>query len=347
MALNDAQKKEALQSALCVAFGTSLIVLVLEFFRIPNCYLSLSLAATLSLLPTCLFSHLVARIVALSLGILSAMLVLIAFPQAPWFYLPLAGVIPAVGYAIFFKHSGPGSAFAFSAFFLAFHITIVSKNFSEDLIIEALNLWCQAAITIVIVHLVSIVIKEKKPLTNYAKFNFSSMVSIGLTVCVAIILETMIKSDQAARLVMASISTIATLEIEKSTDLFLQRMLGYVLGAVIATGFIISLVAIGNNIAIYLLALGSLFGFLEWIACFFNKQATLYRAITAMISFSIFMTPAPDMNFNIAYERIANSLIAFFTAIIVFLIVRECKKITERLMASLESQINIPELTGD
>jgi large-conductance mechanosensitive channel len=331
MRLNEAEKKEALQSALCAALGTAGTVLILEFFRIPNCYLSLSLACFLSLLPRAPLSHLAMRIAALSLGLLLSMAVLVFFPEAPWFYIPLIGTISAIGYSIFFKHSGPASAYAFSAFFLAFHVTMIANHLSQDPVIEALNLWCQATITMIIVYLACLITKDKKPTPVFAKFTSSSMISMGLTLTVAVLWDATIKSDQAARLVMASISGIAALELEKSTGNFVQRMFGYFLGAAIATAFIVAAVALGNNITVYIVAVGGLFGLLEWLSSLFQHQATIYRAIAGMISFSIFMTPAPDRNFHIAYERITNSLLGFLLAIVVFLIVRECTRLTNRI----------------
>ncbi len=50
-----------------------------------------------------------------------------------------------------------------------------------------------------------------------------------------------------------------------------------------------------------------------------------------MVSFSVLMIPAPDRNFHVAYQRISSSLIGFFTAIVIFLIIRECSKITDRM----------------
>lgn len=329
MRLDAAEKKEALQSALNVAFGTTGTVLVLECFRIPNSYMALSFAYTLSLLPRLSLSHTLVRILALSLGIIISMLVLIALPEAPWFFMPLVGVIPAFGYMLFFKHSGPGSAYAFSAYFLAFFATVLSSFFSKDFIIQALKLWAQSIIPILVVCLVALVTRDKKPAPVYVKLSFSNMLSMGLAVSIALLVTVAFKSDQAARLVMACISGIATLELEQSASNFIQRAIGYFVGAAFATAFIVGAVALGNDITSYLLALGITFGVLEWFSSVLKKQATFCRAIASMLSFSILMIPAPDGYFGIPYERIINSLIGFFIAIVVFLCVKECSRLTE------------------
>ncbi len=51
-----------------------------------------------------------------------------------------------------------------------------------------------------------------------------------------------------------------------------------------------------------------------------------------MVSFSILMIPSPDENFHVAYGRITTSLIGFFTAIVIYLLIRECVKATKQLM---------------
>lgn len=324
--------QERNSSALCAAIGTAATVLVLECFRIPNSYMSLSLASTLSLLPRPSLSHLFARVVALTLGIIVSMIVVTAFPQAPWLSLPLAGLIPAVGYAFFFKHSGPGSAYSFGAYFLALYVTAGHSFQGADFVIEALKLWAQSIIPIIITYFAAVLTKDKIITPHYAKIDLASMVSIGLTVSIAIMLDAALKTDQAARLVMASISTICALELEQSVDLYLQRMLGFFIGAIIATAFLVGVVALANEITLYLLAIGGIFGLLEWLACCFPSHITLFRGITAMVSFSVLMIPTPDANFHVAYARITTSLIGFFTAIVIYLLIRECVKVTKQLM---------------
>lgn len=327
-------KKESLTSALSAALGTAITVLFLETFHIPNSYMALSFASTLSLLPRAPLNHLIARVLALSIGILCSLIVLTAFPEEPWFYVPLLCFIPAVGYGALYKHSGPGSAYAFSAYFLAFHVLNLPYIGKNILLIEALKLWSQTMIPILITYFVALLIREKKGPSLYPKLEFSSLLSIGLTVIIATMIDATTHLDQAARLVMASISTISSLEIEQSTQHFVQRMLGYFSGVVVTVGFIIFTVAFNNNIAIYLLSIGILFGFFEWLASRFINHTLFFRGIAAMLSFSVLMIPHPDTNIHVAYYRIANTLIGFFTAIIVFLVIREFKKLTKRLTAS-------------
>ena len=77
-------------------------------------------------------------------------------------------------------------------------------------------------------------------------------------------------------------------------------MLGYFLGAIIATAFLVSVVALANEITLYLLAIGGIFGLLEWLACYFPSHTTFFRGITAMVSVSVLMIPAPDVTFHVA-----------------------------------------------
>ena len=328
------QVDEKTSTALCIARGTAGTVLVLECFRIPNCYMSLSLAATLSLLPRPTLSHVLARFAALSLGILVSMALLVAFFQAPWISFPLAGFIAAFGYALFFKHSGPGSAYAFAAYFLAFYAIATHSFYENDLVIQALKLWVQTIVPIVMTYFAATLTKKHQPPQTYGKMDLGSIVGIGITVSIAIMLETAIKTDEGARLVMASISTITFLEIGKSVNLYLQQMIGYFLGAFVATAFLVGIVAFANDITIYLLGLAGLFGLLEWLACYFSNHTAILRGIIAMCSFSVFMIPAPDRNFHVAYERITVSLLAFFVAIIVYHLVQEFKKLTQQLMVT-------------
>lgn len=321
-------------SALCTALGTAGTVLVLECFRIPNCYMSLSLAATLSLLPRPSLSYIMTRLTALSLGILTSMIMLIAFFQAPWLSLPLAGTIAALGYALFFKHSGPGSAYAFGAYFLAFYATVTHSPYGSDFVLQGLKLLIQTIVPITMTYFAAVLTKKKEEPPQFKKIDRSGIVSIGITVSIALMLEMVINTDQETRLVMASISTITFLETGKSVSLYLQQMIGYLLGAAVATAFLVGIVAFANDITIYLLALGGLFGLLEWLGGYFSNQTTMIRGIMAMCSFSIFMIPAPDPNFHIAYGRITVSLLSFFLALIVYLMIKECVKLTEYLMQS-------------
>lgn len=323
---------EKTSSALCIALGTAGTVLVLECFRIPHCYMSLSLAATLSLLPRPTLSHVLALFAALSLGILTSMALLIAFFQAPWLSFPLAGFIAAFGYALFFKHSGPGSAYAFGACFLALYTTATHSDYGNDLLIQGLKIWAQTIVPIVMTYLAAALTKKHQPPQTYPKIDFGSIVSIGITASIAIMLEVAIQTDQGGRLVMASISTITFLEIGKSANLYLQQMIGYFLGAFVAMAFLVGIVAFANDITIYLLGLAGLFGLLEWLASYFSNHTPILRGIIAMCSFSVFMVPAPDSNFHVAYGRITVSLLAFFVAIIVYHLVQEFKKLTLQLM---------------
>jgi len=319
-------------SALCAALSTAGTVLVLECFRIPNCYMSLSLAATFSLLPKPSVHYIMTLFGALSLGILTSMIILIAFFQAPWISFPLAGGIAAVGYAFFLKHSGPGSAYAFGAYLLALYATITHSLYATDFVIQALKLWVQTIVPITMTYLAAVLTKKREEPPAFKKINLAGIISIGITVSIALILEMAIHTDQETRLVMASISTITFLETGKSVPLYLQQMIGYLLGAAVATAFLVGVVAFANDITIYLLALGGLFGLLEWLAGHFSNHTAIIRGIISMCSFSIFMIPTPDANFHVAYGRITVSLLSFFLALIVYLVVQEFVKLTEYLM---------------
>ena len=215
---------------------------------------------------------------------------------------------------------------------MAFYVTAGHSFQTDDFIIQALKLWSQSIIPIVMTYAAAVLTKDKILTPHFSKINLASMVSIGLTVSIAIMFDTAIKTDQAARLVMGSISTICALELEQSVDLYLQRMLGFFIGAIIATAFLVGVVALANEITLYLLAIGGIFGLLEWLSCYLPSHKTFFRGITAMVSFSVLMIPSPDASFDVVYSRITTSLIGFFIAIVVYLLIRECVKVTQQFM---------------
>lgn len=325
---------EKATSALCTALGVMATVLVLECLRIPNCYMALSLAVTLSLLPPPSFKQFLNCIMSLSLGIASSMVLLIAFFQAPWVSLPLVIFFATVGYAFFLKRYGSGCAYAFSGYFLAFFIIMSIEKPRSDFTIKGMELWFQSVIPIVITYFTALLTKKPLVAQKNQSLDLAGTISIGLTVGVATLLDFTIQTDQGARLVMASMSTITLLEFGKSIGIYFQQLIGYFVGLAISIAFLVTVIALGNDIITYLLALGTLFGTLDWLSRYFLNYTAIFRGAIAMSSFSVLMAPSPDASFHIPYQRSLTSLIGFLIALFVYLLIHELKRFTQRIIIS-------------
>ena len=319
------------QSALCVALTTAGTMLILATVRIPHSYMGIVFALTLSLLPRTSSFQFLHQLLAVTLGTITAVLLLTAFPEEPWFYIPMLGVIATNGYAFFLKRWGPGSAAAFSFFFLAIHVAAIAGQFFNGALPMALNFWAQAVIAIGVTYFVALIIqKEKVPRSTFV-LPLSSKVTIGVAVCIAGLIDVSIRTDQGGRLMVATISTITILETTQLAAPLVKKLLGYFIGIGIAAAFIVIAVAAGNSISIYLLLAGLTFGTLEWLAGYYRSSAIIYRSIAMMVSYCIMMTPTPYTSLHIPYQRTLSSLVGFFVATLVFLIGRECRKITPKI----------------
>jgi hypothetical protein len=329
-------KDEATTSALSVAFGTTATVLCVEALHIPDAYIALSLAASLSLLPTPSFQNFLFRLLSVTLAVTGGGLLLIALPESPWVYFFFISFITAIGYLVFLKNFGVGTAFAFSACFVAMCVEAMIAIASCNILITGLYLLSQAIISIVLTYGIACLLKKKSDLCTYVSLQspLNSMINIGLVVSIAIILALCLKTSQSMRLIIASFSGITALEIEQSATLFKQKMWGYIFGALLSIAYIVGLVALTNDFAIYLLSLGLFFGSLEWLANYYGTKKNFLRAMATMFSYSVLMIPAPDSNLYISLERIVMSLIGFSIAILVFLIMGEVQKITRFMIAS-------------
>lgn len=338
--LSAEKSQEAITSALAVSFGTIGTVFVVAFFHIPEAYIALSLAASLSLLPRPTFRDFILRIASVALGISCGVFLIATLPQSPWIYFFFIGFITAVGYHFVLKHVGAGAAYLFSAYFAAMSVEAITKIFSSDVAIVGLELLAQAISAIVVTYMVAIILRKKSVDSNNPAFlsPISSMTSITIVIWIAILVAFSLKTDQAARLIIASIAGITALETERSTESFRKRMLGYVLGAVLSISFIVAVVASTNDLAIYLLGLGFLFGLLEWLANYYSSHKILFRALSMMFSYSALMLPSPESNLQVSMDRVITSLIGFTISILVFLVMVEAKKIT-RFMISPKSVI--------
>ena len=341
--LSAEKSQEAITSVLAVAFGTIGIVFVVEFFHIPDAYIALSLAASLSLLPRPTFRNFILRIACVTLGISCGVFLIVTLPQSPWIYFFFIGFITATGYHLVLKHVGTGAAYLFSAYFAAMSVKAITKIFSSDLVIVVvgLELLAQAISAIVITYVVALILRKKSVDSNSSSFRspISSMTSITIVVWIAILVAFSHKTDQSARLIIASISGITALETESSTESFRKRMLGYILGAIFSISFIVAIVASTNDLAIYLFGLGFLFGLLEWLANYYSSHKILFRAITMMFAYSALMLPSPDSNLQVSMSRVVASLIGFTIYILVFSVMVEAQKIT-RFMISPKSVID-------
>ncbi|HLB33728.1 MAG: hypothetical protein A3F67_07340 [Verrucomicrobia bacterium RIFCSPHIGHO2_12_FULL_41_10] len=316
------------KSAFCVALATVGTMLILGALRIPHSYMGLVFSATLSVMPKPSLEHFLLRIVAVSFGTVTSVLLLVIFPEEPWFYIPLLGVISAYGYAFFLARWGPGSACAFSFYFLAIHVSSIAGHFTYSVALLALNFWAQAVIAIIMTYIAACLTKKKATVEPSPKLPLSSIVTIGIAVSIAGLIDASIRTDQGGRLIMATISTITILETTQLITPLIDKFIGYLIGIVVAASFIVITIAAGNDFGVYLLFLGITFGSLEWLACYYLPKATIYRSIAMMISFCVLMLPAPDTSLHIPYQRALVSLAGFFIAIIAFVIGRECKKIT-------------------
>ncbi len=302
-------------------------MLLVASFHIPYPYMALVFSVVLSMLPRPTTSHFFYRIVALTLGCTLSIVLLTAFPEEPWFYIPLLGTIAAVGYAFFFKRWGPGCAACFAFFFLATHVVCIADHFSINIVVVATEFWLQAFIAIVVAHGALLLTKEQEIPTCYATLSIESIITIIITVSIAGLIDASIKTDQAGRLIISALSTITVLEITCKTYPLVQKFIGYCLGTLLSFGFIIIVASWRNDISFYLFTLCLTIACLEWLACRYQPTALIYESTAMMLSFCVLMLPTPDTSMHVAFQRALSTFIGFLVAALVFLLAREFRKI--------------------
>ncbi len=341
--MKEEARQTAMISALALALGTVSTVFLVEFFHLPSAYIALSLASALSLLPVPSFQDFLLRLGSVFLGITSATLLLVTLAESPWIYFPLMGLITAFGYSFFLHRVGAGAAYLFSIYFAAMCIEGIHQlflAFSTDMLLTALTLLLQSIIPIVVTYIVTLLLRRTPSPDNYPTLQspLAAITSITLVLWTATLVAFALRTDQPARLIIASIAGITALQIEQSTASFKKRMLGYILGALLSIAFVVAIVSSTNDLGIYLLGLGFLFGLLEWLAHCYSAHQLLFRSISTMFAYSALMLPAPDSNLHVSIARITSSFLGFSIAILIFSLVLAAKKITSSLL-----QFNVNE----
>lgn len=322
------------RSALCMGLSTSGTMLFVGAFHIPHPYIALVFATTLAFMPRPSAKQLLNQIFALTLGCICAVLLLVMFPEEPWFFVPFLGLIASIGYAIFLKHSGPGAAAAFSFYFLAIHITCISQSFSPSMMTTTLEYWLQAFIAIVVSFSAALITKFPNQSSSTKILPLSNIIMIGVAASIAGFIDASIEADQSARLILSSISTVTALQITYSSYQLLCKLGGYLFGIVASFAFIIIVASSGNDFGVYLLALALSFGFLQWLACRVTKVALFFQSVAMMLSFCILMLPTPDVDLHVPYRRSIATFVGFLIAILVFLVGREMT----RMLRSFEQR---------
>lgn len=294
--------RAALHQALAV-MGTAGAAAVMH---IEQPFLAVLASQLIAVIPCRGAAELLRRLASAWTGAFCGALLLIAFPQQPWFSLPAFAVLCGAGSVFVEKKFGAAAATLFAMGTCA--------AFSGGIVYPIAGL-LGGAIHAISLSTAVLVIFLLQPLAPPPVAPANPAIPSGWLVgsCGAVSLVVACLTIPAQSVVM----TIATL----TCVLFLPRKgvllkpLGCVLGAILALAFIVAISDLTNNLALFLLGLGLVIGGLEAMAWRKPGSALALRQAGAMFVVLATILPRPEESLQAAGGRMAAVFLGIAVAV--------------------------------
>ncbi len=122
---------------------------------------------------------------------------------------------------------------------------------------------------------------------------------------------------------MAVVSTIAALatvlSLGSGTKGIPDKLLGGGLGVAVSFGFLVIVSGAGNDLAVFLLGLGGVLGFFEWVVSASPKKGALFRQAGALFAVAATILPQPGESLFASSERQLAVLLGLAVALVIHL----------------------------
>jgi hypothetical protein len=239
------------------------------------------------------------RVVSAWCGCLTGVLLIILLPEQPWLALPLFGALAGIGTLFISSRYGYAQTLLFGMGVCA---SAPAAAIRPDILMSA----ALAHGTLLTIGVIATILAfpPKASAALPTPLSPRSAGTIGLACTISLIAALLIVPGDVVVMVIATLTTILRLEWPESPSALPQKAVGAVLGALSSLAFIILVAGSGNDIAVFLLALGLMVATFEVTARRYPAWAISARQAAALFAVAAPMIPRPDQFLAAADSRI-------------------------------------------
>lgn len=299
------------RAALHQALAVMMTACAAAVMHIEQPFLAVLAAQLIAVIPCRGATDLLQRLVAAWLGAFIGALLLIVFPQQPWFSLPAFTALSGAGSVFAEKKFGPAAATLFAMGICA--------AFSGGIIFPIAGLLSGAihAISLSTAVLVTFLLLLLAPEPTASPVPaIPSGWLVGGCATVSLVVACLTLPTQGVVMTIASLTCVLSLP-QRGV---MQKPLGCLLGIGLSFLFIIAISDLTNNLAVFLLGTGLVIGALEAIAWSRPASAPVVRQAGAMFVVLATLLPRPEESLQAAGGRMAAVLLGLAVAVILSLV---------------------------
>ncbi len=293
-------QRAALRQGLATS-GAALGVGIFGFHQPFLCVLATQLIAAI---PCPTAGGILRRLVCAAIGTATGLIILSGFPQQPWLAWPIFGAAAAAGCILISRHGDPACVILFGmGICSSFPAGVIHP---VPAIHGALDHAGSLSIAVAASWLARTISGEAGAASAPMRpIPLSSGPAIGTTVVASVVAASLFLPHEFVVMTVAAVTTSIALESPGSPSNILQRAGGAVFGAFLSIGFMILISGSGNNLAIFLAALGLVFAVLEGAAVHLPHWSTPLRQSAAVFAVMATMLPRPDLTVTASDHRLA------------------------------------------
>jgi hypothetical protein len=243
---------------------------------------------------------------------------IMALPQQPWVALPLATLLLVGGVFFFLRHAGIPWALIFSMGFVAsFGPGIIVPGGFLPHALAHLGSLTLAFLSAVLARTIFST-NESATATPHveSKVVAATAFTTGAAALSGWILGALLFPHSIVPLSIAVVATSVGLWPLPAPDILRQRLLGTLLGGVMASTFLILISGSGNNLAVFLGGLALVLGAIEGCARHPKMPLALWRQAAAVFAVAAPMFPRPLVELEGVLTRIAAIWTGFFLTLL-------------------------------
>ena len=309
---------EAARGALRQALVVGLAALVVATFHVPQSFLAVLLAQLLGGIPCQTALELFRRLLSALAGCLAGLAILTLAPNEQWISLPLFFTLTGWGTVYFHRQHGPACGILFGCGIVAmFAETFVFP--ARDISFGFAHLFSLTIATLSAAVVGSAFFREPAALKSNSPAPGAAVV-IGAAVVFALIAACTLLPVQLNVTTISSLTT--TLALTMTNGRAAKKILGGLLGVLVALVFLIPVNGSGNDLAFFLLFFSALIGAFEWCAVRLPAQAAVFRQAAAIFVVAATVLPQPDRFITHSMERICAAVLGLCIGSACFLLHR-------------------------
>jgi uncharacterized membrane protein YccC len=265
--------------------------------------------------PVATWGQIASRILWAWIGCAAGVLLIILLPEQPWLALPLFGVLTGGGMLMLSRHHGYG------------HVLMYGMGICASAPAAAIypNLLMPSALAHGLLLTIAVLAAAFACPPQVASSGTSNMLPrsamvIGVAVTLSLIAALLIVPHDVVVMVIATVTTILRLEWPNTPSALREKITGVVIGTVASVVFIILVAGSGNNLAVFLLALGLMVWAFEAGARREKTWAIAFRQAAALFAVAAPMIPAPVQSLAGVESRILAVWGGFVIAVLCYLL---------------------------